>query len=141
MTAGHRNCARKLRTSSIAFTLVGLLAGCAFTEQIYKGEKLPEEGISRVSGAGGSFTFETVHLRQVDGKNIGPLVGEVEILPGLHNFTVLGTVATGYGAIGYWGYIDIKVEAGHSYQIDMDRYFIWAVDEATGEVVAGLAPP
>ncbi len=124
----------------IALPLLAILSGCASTQRIIE-EDHSQESIVRVStrGMGGLFG-DDIRIQRVDDKQLGFFVGTIELLPGSYSFNIWHTTPP-FGVPITFGFIDLTVEAGRSYQIEISRDFIWAVDQATDEVVAGVRPP
>lgn len=121
---------------AIAFAL--LLAGCV-TAKMYEGLALPKEQISIVSGKDEFFGCY-VWVASVDGGPKRFYVTTAHVLPGKHEFEIW----IGCYPSSPW-HESIKLtfttKAGHRYQVLEDWPRVWAIDSASGEVVADVKAP
>jgi len=129
-----------------ALVVALILSGCA--TKYYSEPELPKPQVAIIS-----VVSSGVWIFRVDGLYLNNSHRRVKVLPGKHRFDVhmryihLCIFRCSSGST-LDGVIDLDVKAGRSYTIDMSgegffwtKVFIWAIDEATGEIVAGVKPP
>jgi len=135
----------------ITFCVALFLVSCSTAATVYEGKELPNDEISIVSTYGVDYDVvsSTINwIESVDGKNVGTMVNEVRVLPGRHSFVVHHSKNI-MSVVDYRRYYRIVIDTkpGHQYRIETKSFaqsqdfFIWAIDEATEEVVAGAKPP
>lgn len=148
------------RTIPIAVS-IGLLMGCGLVPptQLHNNPNRLDSEIATVETLGTDlFPYDGVisaEFLEVDGvilEGTATSRSRVEVSPGVHRFKLTSQASDLFGDItGVICTIDFDAEAGHEYKIDVQPYyyydgarregaFVWVVDKASVEVVAGVEP-
>jgi hypothetical protein len=119
-----------------ALLVLSLPVGCTTTKKMYEGPELPGDQIAVVSTSGNPGLGKHTHIISVEGISTWK-VDNAEVLPGDSTFEIVHGLG-GCAGYDYSGIISFEARAGHEYQIETERDFIWVVDKGTGEIVAIL---
>ena len=131
------------------------LASCT-TMQAYPGPKLSPEKVAVIERRAQIFALiygMTIYIGTIDGAVVDATASEVEVLPGLHELTLVGQTSHPLWATPLVlminpkfgpGKLSFRAEAGRTYklatvEVETGVYAVWVENDA-GEVVGGIRP-
>ena len=142
--------------SVVIFGLALLVLTSCTTMQAYPGPKLSPEKVAVIERRAQIFALiygMTIYIGTIDGAVVDATASEVEVLPGLHELTLVGQTSHPLWATPLVlminpkfgpGKLSFRAEAGRTYklatvEVETGVYAVWVENDA-GEVVGGIRP-